>query len=945
MGRLKILAEGSSQQARIQARGKLFEAMMAEVLRRYGYSTDRILNANYAGMEIGIEGKHKATGLPLYAECKYYETAATAPELQAFYGKYMTRWLKDKQCHGLFIVLPGVDSPAKEFYRKHLEENSEVTVRLYEEDHVLKAISSTPGVVSPDTVIRRIAPGMGKLGDCFLLYTEKGLFWVQYITSHGKENPDRIALFDAGGIPLSERSILGYLMNLCPELDDFDNIAVRGAFAFQPGLFQDAEEIVEVKGGSEYFEYQFPASPEHFIGRKTLLEELDSFVNQIINKKTSSRNILFEAPSGWGKSSMVLASVARLQEMGHFAVAVDSRSASSSRFILRVVDSALHKFGDFGGLVPETNHAKPITGFDGAVKAIFDIGQILERHGKVLVAFLDQFEHTFFRPDVLKPIRDLFLKVCDAQTNVVFGFSWKTDLIGLTNASSIELRDAVTDSSKHIILNPFSEVETHAHLRRLSDELNEIIEKDLQLFLSEFSQGYPWLLKKLCFHVRVQRQAGIPQSDIVKNLLSVEELFQEDLQGLSAEEKASLMGIAKAAPIRILESNEKFELQVVQSLVKQKLVIRTGNTYDVYWEILRDYLNTGVLPVLENYIFQSQVTSVIKAATILTEANGSLDTSEFQAQTGLSGKSFYRVARDMDLLGLAKVINGKVTLQIKIPTATQGVEVALRNHLQDRLRGNRLVRRLLKTLKKKNVLAINEVSELLEISCPYISIPRQTWLTCARILARWMDAADLALLDKKNRRLICFDPRTEIRERQLLLPKRRGAKTPRIQYTPVENVASRLVQALHGTGIVNWTGLGKSTIFSALAVLEDLGFIIRKAPLIKVLPKGLEFVSNPDKRPLLFAEGALQMTSFAIFIEILKAHQEKEKTLLKLGLELREKLGKSWQENTAETIAKIMMDWARHSKLAPGVFAEIRKGPIKGWKKKEDSQMTLFSDA
>jgi hypothetical protein len=37
-----------------------------------------------------------------------------------------------------------------------------------------------------------------------------------------------------------------------------------------------------------------------------------------------------------------------------------------------------------------------------------------------------------------------------------------------------------------------------------------------------------------------------------------------------------------------------------------------------------------------------------------------------------------------------------------------------------------------------------------------------------------------------------------------------------------------------------------------------------------------------------------------------------------------------------------MLDWARHAKLAPGVFTEIRKGPITGWKNKEDRQMSLF---
>jgi hypothetical protein len=111
---------------------------------------------------------------------------------------------------------------------------------------------------------------------------------------------------------------------------------------------------------------------------------------------------------------------------------------------------------------------------------------------------------------------------------------------------------------------------------------------------------------------------------------------------------------------------------------------------------------------------------------------------------------------------------------------------------------------------------------------------------------------------------------------------------------------------------------------------------------IKVLPKGVEFVRNPEKRSILFAESALKIASFSAFIDILKTHQDKGSTLLKLGLELRDALRANWKESTAEVVAKILLDWARHTKLAPGVFAQMRKGPIKGWKKKEDRQLTLF---
>jgi hypothetical protein len=71
---IRIVANGHTPQLRAQQRGKLFEKLMAETLRFYGYSIDRIPSVNYAGMEIDIEGKASITGILLYAECKCYET-------------------------------------------------------------------------------------------------------------------------------------------------------------------------------------------------------------------------------------------------------------------------------------------------------------------------------------------------------------------------------------------------------------------------------------------------------------------------------------------------------------------------------------------------------------------------------------------------------------------------------------------------------------------------------------------------------------------------------------------------------------------------------------------------------------------------------------------------------------------------------------------------------
>jgi hypothetical protein len=944
VGRLKILASGNSPEAKANARGKLFEDLMTKVLRHYGYTIDAIPRTNYAGMEIDIEGRQIVTGIPLYAECKCYETEVDSPKLQQFFGKYMTRWFKEKRSQGLFIALPGVNSHAKGFYRDNCEGVKDFTVSLYEEEKVIKAILDTPDLTNPEAIIKIIPTDIGTPGDWLLLFTDKGIYWIYYVIPIGVGIANAFILFNAMGDPISDKTTLDYVMQLYSDLEGFNPIVIgTSAILSTPSMVQDIEEIVEVRGSKECFEYQFPASPEHFIGRQSVLEELDSFVTKIINQETSSRYILFEANSGWGKSSVVLASVARLQEMGHLAVAIDSRTASSSKFILRLVDYIFNKFKNFDGLLSDQDRPTIISGFEGATKVLLRIGQVLKENRRVMFIFLDQFENIFLLPDILRQIVSLSLKLLDSQTNIVLGFSWKSDLVSLAKEFPYQLRDSIIGSSKRIALETFSEVETTALLDRLSDELRAPLRKDLRFFLSEFSQGYPWLLKKLCAHVKTQREAGFPQSDIAISLLNVEELFQEDLRGLPPNEVEVLRRIAKSAPVSALEFGEDLDPKIVQSLVNRRLIISIGPKFDIYWDIFRDYLNTGKVPVQENYILRLQVGSVLKAINLLAKKGGILNTTEFKRKIGLAEKSFYNVFRDMRLLGLAKVEGSKVILQVPSSEEEKKFEDSLRVYLKERLRRNRPVWQLLEELQINDSLTLDRMSDILARSCPYISATKQTWQTYASNFADWMEFADLAIYEKKDKILFRYKPGTQVRERRILARRRGGMVIPSIQYKPIETVAVKLFQAIQGDGKVDWSGLAPSSIKKSLAALEDLGFIVKKPGSITFPLKGLEFLKNPEKRPALLGEGALKIKVFRIFLEILETHKDEGSTLLKLAEELRRRLTVTWKNGTALIYVKVMLDWARYTGLAPGVFIEKRRRSTeKDKNSKNNIEMPLF---
>lgn len=943
---LKILASAPTPAGQAQQRGKLFEKLMAEVLRHFGYQIDAIPSVNYAGMEIDIDGRAIATGVPIYAECKFYDSEVDSPKLQAFVGKYMTRWRKDSRCQGLFLAVPGVNSHAKGFYKENFQDATDMTIRLIEEDAVADAIHGSRLVCSPDRVGSLVSVEFGKVGDRTLAYTDKGFFWIQYIIPPGAAIAKAVAIFDGDGRWISDETTLEYLRSLQPDLGNFDWVyPIHDTPQSSPKQASDTEEIVEVRGSSSCFEYQFPASPEFFVGRADVFRELDRLVADVNAKVTSARGILFEANSGLGKSSVVLSCVARLNDAGHFAVSIDCRSASSSLFVMQVTKHVLDKFGDFGGLF-SCRDDLDISGTESAARRLIEIGRALAVGGRFLFVFFDQFENLFFLPDALRPIRDLFLKVCDAESHVVLGFSWKTDLFGLTTDFPYVTRDAIASSSRRIALDPFSEAETSDLLHRLGQEIRARLRKDLTFFLSEFSQGYPWLLKKLCAHVKQQREAGVAQADIANSLLNVDQLFEDDLRVLSPQQEDALRRIAKAAPVAVSELGDDLTPEILQSLVNGRLVVRVGSKIDVYWDIFRDYLNSGRVPIQDNYILRIPVSGVLKAIRLLVDLGSNADASVFRERAGISEKSFYNIMKDLRLLGLGRLEGGAVLATIPGLDSSVPFEPTIRGYLKDRLRRNRLVWKIVERLDAELNISLDDVARLLAESCPYVSAESATWKTYARVFADWMDFADLALLDAKDGRLVRYHPGSEVRQRTLGVFRGRTSSGPvlLIQFSPVAEVCSRIADALKTGGRLNWTGLKPSTVSKSLATLEDLGFIIRKTGAFTITDKMRQLVSHPERRTSIFSEAALQVQSFSTFVSILNSHKESGWTLLNLGRELDRRLGHSnqWKDGTAVTMAKILLDWARHTELAPGDFAEVRRGSRRVPAAKPETNPTLF---
>lgn len=926
MDSIRIVAEGENEGSKANARGKLFEQVATTALKNSGYDIEgRKSNVTYAGMEIDIEGKARITGTPLYAECKCYNKEIDCPKFQAFYAKYMTRWFKDDKAQGLFLALPGINGQAMGFYRENCEGNKQITLRLLQEADVLDALMSSGTVVRPETFTHQAVSNGRAAGDRILVCSQEGFFWLQHLIPEGSGIPKAIQFFDARGIPISDAETIERLVGLLPEVQQFEIIKGPSAPVSFAGSMASADEaVVEVRGSSSCFEYQFPAAPEFFVGREEFLETIETLCAQITSRKTSSRGILFEANSGWGKSSLVLAASNTLTRLGHYAVAIDCRTASSPHFILNAAEHILAKFGDFDGLV---ENQPVIGGIEGAADALLSVGFKLETEGKLLVIFFDQFENIFHLPDVLSRLTRLCLKVADAGTNVVLGFSWKTDLVGHTRDFPYRERDAIIAACRVIHLSPFSENETNALLDSLASELKTKLRKDLKSLLSEFSQGYPWLLKKLCAHVKSQREAGVVQSDMARALLNVDQLFVEDLQGLTPAQDDALRNIAKLAPVGFGDIGEEFSPQIIQSLVDRRLIVKVGSKYDIYWDIFRDYLNTGSLPIEEVYLLRAQVGSIRNALSILQGNPYGVNVRDFKIEAELSDGAYFNLARDLRLLHLAQIKDDTLILSLPHVEDETAMDAQVRDHLKDHLPRNRCIHHVLKILRDEGEIDFQRLSDILKVEFPYISAVEKTWRTYGRILATWLDVSDLAALDRSTLTLLKQEAGAQVRDRSLAFSRRRSALiVPPIHFAPVVEIATRLVSSAQIGQPVDWSGLRRSTIYKALSILEEMKLISRKSEVIFLLPDCESFVRDSSSRINLARKAASRWEVFSVFLSILGDRSAGRLSHKELAKRLLNESDANWKISTAETNAKIMLDWARHLGLATGPYVHSSRG-------------------
>lgn len=724
-------------------KGNLLEELAEEFLKTQGYEVLRQVRVTAA--ELDLLCKHKVSAKEVYVECKAHKEPLSANDLKNLLG---TVDLKE-YAEGWFVSTGPLGKDAKGFMTEWEKKSLEKRERLiiYTPDRVLTALLDAK-VITPQSkekaaeLIRE--PGLS-MGDWVLLITPWGKYWVCTILRNGI--PKSAILFCAqSGCQVSDPDIFEKIKSSDFSLKDFEFLSFESPRqSIEKIAHQKDTAIVEVEFGEKWRDYR-PARPEHFVGRKKAQKELLHFFTEVKKCKTNSRIFAIKGDSGIGKSSLV----AKMRDMAKeshkpnnlFLYAVDMRAANDASYISSALMKALKSaasqgFGHQNDL-EISNYTDPLQ--SESISAF--LYECKRKHQLIIIVF-DQFEELYSKSElfaVFEEAKRLMFSAISASSNLVLGFAWKTDSTVPQDHPAYHMWHQLSDHRFEVSLKPFSHSDAEQSLNIFGTELGEKILPELRKYLLENSQGYPWLLKKLCIHFYEQLQNGVNQHQMANRSLDISSLFEQDLNSLTPPEMGCLKLVAKNAPMDWYEVLENAGHEVVQSLQNKRLLIRRGDKLNLYWDIFRDYVLYGSIPSIPfTYIPQSpSLDALLRVSLELDDAEGK-SIQQLADGSKLQESTVRNIIHDLEQFGVISIADSQITIDnhlsdLDVRSILSNIRILFKRHA------------LTELLKKSNTVTPADTEQLivyLKLINPTAQYHIRTWTTYANRMVVWLQAVGL----------------------------------------------------------------------------------------------------------------------------------------------------------------------------------------------------------
>ncbi|MCD4783820.1 MAG: restriction endonuclease [Candidatus Eremiobacteraeota bacterium] len=727
-------------------KGDFFEDLLRRIFETQRYDiTQRV---NFAGMEIDLIAKHKDRAETAYIECKASESLRAVDikkfyfnvgHQEADYGYFISTTEFKHQVAGLIEEMKGKDKYSN--------------LSFWKPDKIFELLESAKMITPLDT--SNIEHTITKI---ILSYTYFGTFYILILMKN--TIPTQFCVYHANKASLmQDNDKIEKLKSAIPEIKDLNFLPIPSAVK-ETTEEKFRETVAEVQESEHWYDY-LPASMEHFIGRKDLKTNLLDFIDLVSSKKTSRRVFYIHGKSGWGKSSLITdlrgLSKNKHYRKRYFVLAVDARSASSSNFVAlafkKLVEKA--KTANFVGMPLFDPKFDITSSFDilGS-ESVHRLLKDLEGRNRTLILIFDQFEDVFRKKGLFEAFYRFLHDVDEVKSNLILGFSWKSEINIPIDHEAYHLWQQAKNFVLDISVREFDSSEINGVIKQLEKSIAKPIGLDLKRRLVESSQGFPWLIKKLCIHTFKQIKAGKTIENLVEQDLNCESLFKDDLEGLSPEEVTALNYIAKCSFegnfFDATEVDEIIDEPVITELINKRLVVKSGTKYNVYWDIFRDYLVTKeVPPIGESYILRQHVNACFNVYKLFKDQEKfSLNKLKKLHPRHPGIRTLDNNLRELRSVGLIRKVGDCFQISQSGISAT---EDGFRKYMSKKFERYTPYLKL-SSLEKKEI-GIPEVVDTLKDIFRGTSPRKKTWNTYAKNLISWFQFTNLDFQD----RLIGFE--------------------------------------------------------------------------------------------------------------------------------------------------------------------------------------------
>lgn len=714
-------------------KGILFEKLLAYYLTANGYKVD--IRRKHNSLEYDLEGEDVTTSINVVGEAKAHDKPIDGQTVAAFVGKLIPLGLMEKKVHGLFLSTSSITAEADDYFRsiKNLGVNCYTGKALF--DLILKALK----LDYLDQFFKKISDFSYTPLLNYILTTNYGYYLVTICGNNGVVTPSCFIVTDDKMNIINDKEFLDELASNVKELATLTPITEMNSC-----INDNTREIREINPGlilgRDWTDYRLPAAPQYYIGRDDLIKKIISYIED--NSTDSSKPHVFQikSRSGVGKSSTLANISDKLIQLGYNVELHDVRDVKS---ILDIF-SLIRRFTKVNSIPQD---------FSDVEKCL----KSLKNNNSINVFMVDQFESTFLQPEIFNAYETIAGIVSQLKIPVYVGVARKNDQITTYDNALISL-ERLNSLSVNFELKDFTNLEAKELIDKINVHSTKTINKEVLAYVLEFAQGFPWLLKRTMAHIiKLTNGSNIPQKQLISTGLMLDDLFNEELEGLEEVEKEYIVRISSRLPADYHQLQRIFEddpllPKLLDKFTQMRLLRLSGSTYDTYNDVFKEYLVYQKLPEFKHQFlcrlypnptitFFDKV--IRKSKFTLEQLSKTLKTS--QKTLG----NYLKECRQLNII--RKEEEYWVVPKNIQDIYTQGM---LGGYIRRQLLANDLVSGVMLEVQKRQV-NMSDLGEYIKSKFPYIDASDGTWGTYANILYSWLTVTKIVTMNKNDSMEIC----------------------------------------------------------------------------------------------------------------------------------------------------------------------------------------------